>query len=757
MDETTDRKMTTTTAPFNWGVDTWKLPEGQLSDNYFNDAHNASMDWNSKLHDELQALRDSKQEELTNNINWDAWNDAPSDDLFTWRYETEEENLARTEGLTQDELRDTFAGWDGRIHELTAKGQSIRDAAEGEDERINNLYDSQIAALEEQIELSQQNMAAMHAAQDAWRENPQTIEAEQSQLHDVGAGGLMPDGTTGHDFVNNPVSIQPIANDDVGDWKPGDSGYGKYVVGDTLIEGPLPPGDPIGIGYGWQDKEYPKYAADADAYEQGSPSVGLPGGSDFYDRQTGPIYDGYGNVTGFNHGYGDTETFPEPIPVDDYKGPGHGMGDDEVSIQPIDSLTPEDLQREGEFLTQAGRYQNTLENVWGLNRQNIEDNFPGIARFFGQPQAPTIEDTLKYLEDSGAYERGEFRAGDNQPITSERYLAGDTGDTQTELDAADKLIDQYRGYTGPGGIAKPEDQQRVLEAQGRANPWHSDMFINPEHSGRQDVLDGYPYRQHPLYPMIRDQGLNLLNAQQIAPYAMNWWNQGRRFNEGSMRVGDIRDLWRPVDRVDPNTLTGNDRIQRGQSNVNYQHGKPPNPLGRIDRSIFGIDVPESWDQRRLVTVPADQGGPGSSPTPMVRQVFERGTKHLGNIGLMIQAFNQGRTGSDVDQFAQQTFGEINPLSSTANAQDWQHLANAQQARDQGGQWNLGGITIPELGLSEYLGINKPRTHTQNMQIRRHTDTNTGQAKERLAINAGPSTGTGRTPFEPNPKQYTRTY
>ena len=50
-----------------------------------------------------------------------------------------------------------------------------------------------------------------------------------------------------------------------------------------------------------------------------------------------------------------------------------------------------------------------------------------------------------------------------------------------------------------------------------------------------------------------------------------------------------------------------------------------------------------------------------------------------------------------------------------------------------------------------------RTHTQNMQIRRHTDTTTGQAKERLAINAGPSTGTGRTPFEPNPKQYTRTY
>ena len=43
-------------------------------------------------------------------------------------------------------------------------------------------------------------------------------------------------------------------------WKPGDSGYGKYVVGDTLIDGPLPFGDPIGTAYGWQNKEYPEYS-----------------------------------------------------------------------------------------------------------------------------------------------------------------------------------------------------------------------------------------------------------------------------------------------------------------------------------------------------------------------------------------------------------------------------------------------------------------------------------------------------------------
>jgi len=710
--------MTTTTAPFNWGVDTWKLPEGQLSDNYFNDAHNASMDWNSKLHDELQALRDSKQEELTNNINWNAWNDAPSDDLFTWRYETEEENLARTEGLTQDELRDTFAGWDGRIHELTAKGQSIRDAAEGEDERINNLYDSQIAALEEQIELSQQNMAAMHAAEDAWRENPQTIEAEQSQLHDVGAGGLMPDGTTGHDFVNNPVSIQPIANDDVGD----------------------------------------------------SPSVGLPGGSDFYDRQTGPIYDGYGNVTGFNHGYGDTETFPEPIPVDDYKGPGHGMGDDEVSIQPIDSLTPEDLQREGEFLTESGRYQNRLENIWGFNQKHIEDNFPSIARFFGQPQAPTIEDTLKYLDASGAYERGEFPAGDNQYITSERYLAGDTGDTQTELDAANKLIDQYRGYTGPGGIAKPEDQERVLKAQGKGNFWNSEMFINPEHKGiGSHVSNFFNTIRDTITPSAVEYGGNIIKSA---------FQGGDPVYRTDFKESDIRSLFERSAQI-PWTIGNPTRFSDKEVYENEQGELVPHtdetrkefPNNAISQTTKAWMDPDgnvnlhddtSWVNNPLAQIVYGYQNPVGARGASLIEYNQPSMFHSPTAEFSDAAYLNLKSDDPNETTGLQGFlGRA--LDKASDNWGLSRLWYKEPTSELGKNENIVGTEFGRASLPYSQWSDKMKIQSgvpdfkQAMQMRRHIDINTGKDKKRLKINPGPPTGTGRTPFQPNPKQYTRTY
>ena len=48
---------------------------------------------------------------------------------------------------------------------------------------------------------------------------------------------------------------------------------------------------------------------------------------DFYNRQKSPIYDGRGNVTGYNHGYGKREDFDKPIPRDEYTGPGPDMGE----------------------------------------------------------------------------------------------------------------------------------------------------------------------------------------------------------------------------------------------------------------------------------------------------------------------------------------------------------------------------------------------------------------------------------------------
>ena len=54
----------------------------------------------------------------------------------------------------------------------------------------------------------------------------------------------------------------------------------------------------------------------------------IDGFLDFYNKQKSPIFDGKGNVTGYNHGYGNVENFDKPIPKDQYTGPGHSMGDD---------------------------------------------------------------------------------------------------------------------------------------------------------------------------------------------------------------------------------------------------------------------------------------------------------------------------------------------------------------------------------------------------------------------------------------------
>ena len=116
---------------------------------------------------------------------------------------------------------------------------------------------------------------------------------------------------------------------------------------------------------------------------------------------------------------------------------------------------------------------------------------------------------------------------------------------------------------------------------------------------------------------------------------MGWFNKGMNVqipNEATARFGDIRDLWRNVDQVDPRTLIGNDRIQRGQSNINFQRGKPPGVLGRPDRAILGLDIPESIRTRGLVTVSGAEGGPGSAPTGLVREVIKRPLRAITGVG-----------------------------------------------------------------------------------------------------------------------------
>lgn len=77
------------------------------------------------------------------------------------------------------------------------------------------------------------------------------------------------------------------------------------------------------------------------------------------------------------------------------------------------------------------------------------------------------------------------------------------------------------------------------------------------------------------------------------------------------------------DAADLGTLFGDDLAQRGQSDAAYAAGQKPSIIGRPDRSVLGIDIPQSIQQGKVVRVPASKGGPGSAPTPLARQIGGR--------------------------------------------------------------------------------------------------------------------------------------
>ena len=90
------------------------------------------------------------------------------------------------------------------------------------------------------------------------------------------------------------------------------------------------------------------------------------------------------------------------------------------------------------------------------------------------------------------------------------------------------------------------------------------------------------------------------------PNPMEWWNKGR-----NDRVKDENNApWKE--------LIEDDLKQRGQSDESFAAGKKPPLLGRPDQAFNPFR-------------PADKGGPGSGPTPAVRQAFERPVKGIMNL------------------------------------------------------------------------------------------------------------------------------
>jgi len=105
------------------------------------------------------------------------------------------------------------------------------------------------------------------------------------------------------------------------------------------------------------------------------------------------------------------------------------------------------------------------------------------------------------------------------------------------------------------------------------------------------------------------------------PNPIEWWNKGR-----DERVED-------EDNASWKELIDDDLKQRGQSDESFAAGEKPPLLGRPDQAFNPFRS-------------ADKGGPGSGPTPAVRQAFERPVKGMMSLGKGIA----GSVGAQVNKF-----------------------------------------------------------------------------------------------------------
>ena len=166
----------------------------------------------------------------------------------------------------------------------------------------------------------------------------------------------------------------------------------------------------------------------------------------------------------------------------------------------------------------------------------------------------------------------------------------------------------------------PSDAERAFGTS-RAN-------VNPELNGITEITNKASGGMGDV-DLYSSEALNYFRgmSNKIMPMAdggfMGWFNKGvntRIPNEAKAKFGNPFSYFQK--NPDPTTLFGDDALQRGQSNKNFKAGKKPGLFGRPDRA-FGLDLIDSVKQRRLVTVPASQGGPMSGPTPITREIIKR--------------------------------------------------------------------------------------------------------------------------------------
>ena len=168
------------------------------------------------------------------------------------------------------------------------------------------------------------------------------------------------------------------------------------------------------------------------------------------------------------------------------------------------------------------------------------------------------------------------------------------------------------GSGGDPNIGTPQNPPNGGGPEDAGYPWGPEDFddkpVPPDLYGDLAILGLSAAAAAALMKAIGIAGIvAAARAARLARAAKNWWNNW--WNKGrNERIPDENNApWRK--------LLDDDLAQRGQSDASFARGDKPPLFGRPDQAFNPFR-------------PGSKGGPGSGPTPAVRQAFERPIRWL---------------------------------------------------------------------------------------------------------------------------------
>jgi len=320
-----------------------------------------------------------------------------------------------------------------------------------------------------------------------------------------------------------------------------------------------------------------------------------------------------------------------------------------------------------------------------------------------------VQQRFKQRESQGlsgltGLKKGTEKKGKNSTLGIYRQYQSDSirgraGNQEAAARAAerDREVAEIKANTRAKNLASGTD--RGVTTQQNVNQW-SDSFTGLK---GLETFQNFGYRAPKYKPGYQMRfGIPYTDPGR----AGSWGKIGNYFDKGvNQRLGNEA-------RVGFGTAFADDLSQMG---------KFRNPrTGKLETGLFGTGIPKNFNQLKQ-TFQGEGGfgfsfgkGADTGPTGITRMAVRRLLPYAGQIGLGRDIFNYGGS-EQLSNFADNTIGKINPWAGTTDQSP--ELAAAAAARLRGPQMNLFGMKIPELGFSEFMGLNTvDRTQPTGLNI-----------------------------------------